>query len=70
MGLQQSGSDRAPDVQPGSAPPKLKFKRDPDGALKIDKPQGETHETVESAEKPPYPDDPRPARERDVPFPF
>ena len=70
MGLQSSGSDRGADVQPGGEPPKLKFKRAADGALKIDKPDDETHETVESAEKPPYPDDPRQARERDVPFPF
>jgi len=70
MGLQRSGADRGADVQPGTAPPKLKFKRAADGELKIDTPDAETQETVEAAEKPPYPDDPRNARERDVPFHF
>jgi hypothetical protein len=70
MGLQQSGGDRAPDVQPGSAPPKLKFKRNADGDLKIDKPEGETHEAIEPAERPPTPEDPRNLQERTAPWLF
>lgn len=48
MGLQRSGADRTSEVQPGAAPPKLKFKRGADGDLEIDRP-GETPDEPDAA---------------------
>jgi hypothetical protein len=67
MGLQRSGGDRGAEVQPGGAPPRLKFTRGADGKLEVDEPRAETHETVESAERPATPDDPRTGPLRNVP---
>jgi hypothetical protein len=67
MALQRSGGDRTADVQPGGAPPRLKFKRAADGKLEVDEPRQETHEAVEPAERPSTPDDPRTGPLRDVP---
>jgi hypothetical protein len=67
MGLQRTGGDRGAEVQPGGAPPRLKFKRDAGGKLEVDEPKPKTVETVESAERPPTPDDPRTASEQNVP---
>jgi hypothetical protein len=65
MSLQRSGGDRGADVQPGAAPPRLKFKRAADGKLEVDGPERETGTAIEPAERPPTPDDPRigPGRE-------
>ena len=59
MGLQRSGADRGDQVQPGGEPPKLKVRRGADGKLKVGEDPDPTVETVESAERPPTPDDPR-----------
>ena len=67
MGLQRSGGDRGAEVQPGGAPPRLKFKKTADGKFEADEPREPSHETVEAAEKPPMPDDPRSANVRNVP---
>ena len=67
MALQRSGGDRGAEVQPGGEPPRLKFTRGVDGKLQVDEPASETHETSEAAERPPMPDDPRPAHVRNVP---
>ena len=69
MGLQRSGGDRGAEVQPGGAPPRLKFKKTADGKFEADEPRSPTNETVEAAEKPPMPDDPRSAIDRNVPYP-
>ena len=68
MGLQRSGGDRGAEVQPGGAPPRLKFKRTADGKFEADEPRDPTVETVEAAERPPTPDDPRSVQERNLPF--
>jgi hypothetical protein len=67
MALQRSGGDRGAEVQPGGAPPRLKFTRGSDGKLDVDEPRPETVETTEAAERPPTPDDPRSAHIRNVP---
>ena len=67
MGLQRSGGDRGAEVQPGGAPPRLKFKRTADGKLEADEPRRPTREAVEAAERPPTPDDPRPGVMRNIP---
>lgn len=67
MGLQRSGGDRGAEVQPGGAPPRLKFKRGADGKLEVDEPPEDRVETVEAAERPPTPDDPRTAQDRNFP---
>ena len=67
MGLQRSGGDRGAEVQPGGAPPRLKFKRGADGELKVDEPEEERRTAVEASERPVTPDDPRTGPMRDVP---
>jgi hypothetical protein len=67
MGLQRSGGDRGADVQPGGEPPRLKFTRGVDGKLQVDEPRSDTHETVEAAERPATPDDPRTEPFRNMP---
>ena len=67
MGLQRSGDDRGDQVQPGGEPPKLKITRGADGKLKIGGEREAPKETVEAAERPPTPDDPRPGPFRNVP---
>ena len=67
MALQRSGTDRGSEVQPGAAPPRLKFVRGTDGQLHVDRPAEETRTTTEAAERPPQPDDPRSGPLRDVP---
>ena len=67
MGLQRSGGDRTADVQPGAAPPRLRFRRGADGKLESAEPPQVQEETVEAAERPPTPDDPRTAHIRNVP---
>ena len=59
MGLQRSGQDHGDQVQPGGAPPKLRVRRGPDGKLRVGDDPSPTTETVEAAERPPTPDDPR-----------
>ena len=54
-------------MQPGAAPPRLKFRRGADGKLEADEPREDVRETVEAAERPPMPDDPRSAHARNVP---
>jgi hypothetical protein len=54
-------------VQPGAAPPKLKFARGLDGQLHVEAGREETHTAVEAAERPAQPDDPRTGPLRDVP---
>ena len=54
-------------MQPGGEPPKLKVRRGPAGKLKVGDDQPPTTETVEAAERPPTPDDPRDAHWRNVP---
>ena len=66
MALQRTG-DRHAEVQPGGAPPRLKFKRGADGKLEVDEPPRETTTTTEAAERPTTPDDPRTGPLRDVP---
>ena len=67
MGLQRSGDSHGDQVQPGGEPPKLKFVRGTDGKLKLGGDPAPTKETVEAAERPPTPDDPRSAISRNVP---
>ena len=67
MGLQRSGGDRGADVQPGAAPPRLKFRRGADGQLEVDAPAEERRTATEAAERPVTPDDPRTGPMRDVP---
>ena len=45
----------------------IKARRDADGRLQIVAPEHPLSETVEAAERPPQPDDPRPAVFRNVP---
>ena len=66
MALQRSGTDRGADVQPGGAPPRLKFRRGADGKLEADERRDETHESAEPAERPPTGDDPRTGINPDV----
>ena len=69
MALQRR-ADRGNQVQPSGAPPKLKVRRDADGGLHVEGPdEGERKPTVEAAERPPTPDDPRGTSERNVPWP-
>jgi hypothetical protein len=51
------------------APPgmKVRVRRGPDGRMEIVPPERVTVETVEAAERPPTPDDPRTANMRNVP---
>lgn len=66
MGLQRSGGDRDSEVQPGAAPPRLKFRRGADGKLEVDAARDPTRTAVEAAERP-APGDPRMGPLRDVP---
>jgi hypothetical protein len=70
MGLQRR-DDRGQLVQPSGAPPRLKISRDGSGKLKVQGPDdldpADTKETVEAAERPPQPDDPRSGPLRDIP---
>jgi hypothetical protein len=70
VGLQRR-DDRGQLVQPSGAPPRLKVSRDGSGKLKVKGPEdldpGDVHGTVEAAERPPQPDDPRSGPLRDVP---
>ena len=69
MALQRR-ADRGNQVQPSGAPPKLKVRRDADGALQVEGPdEGERKATVEAAERPPTPDDPRGPADRLTPYP-
>jgi hypothetical protein len=53
---------------PGEPPDmKVRMRRDKDGKLEVVLPPKETVETTEAAERPPTPDDPRPANLRNVP---
>ena len=54
----------APAVGPGG---KVRMRLDPDGRWQVDMPVTETRITTEAAERPPQPDDPRPAHLRNVP---
>ncbi len=66
MGLQRRDS-RGQNVQPGGAPPKLKVGRGADGKLKVTPPEGEpTHTETVGEERPPTPDDPRSAYDKNV----
>ena len=67
MALQRSGTDRGSEVQPGGAPPRLKFTRGADGKLQVDEPAEERGTATEAAERPVTPDDPRSGPMRDVP---
>jgi hypothetical protein len=55
--------------QSAGEPPKLNIKvaLDPSGKWRAVEPPRETVETTEAAERPPTPDDPRPAAFRNVP---
>lgn len=64
----QARNTRENQVQPGgTAPTKLKFKRDASGKLVADEPKPELKTAVEAAERPVTPDDPRTGPMRDVP---
>lgn len=63
----QSRNTRESQVQPGGAPPGLKFKRDASGNLVADEPKQELKTAVEAAERPVTPDDPRSGPMRDIP---
>jgi hypothetical protein len=67
MGLQRSGGDRGAEVQPGGAPPRLKFTRDADGKLQVDEPEQERRTATEAAERPSAGGDPRGAQMPNVP---
>jgi hypothetical protein len=54
----------APGEPPGM---KVRMRRDKDGKLEVVLPPRATVETVEAAERPPTPDDPRTANQRNVP---
>jgi hypothetical protein len=54
-------------AQPLSGPVQVRARRDADGRLKIVSPPRSLTATVEAAERPPQPDDPRPALLRNVP---
>jgi hypothetical protein len=70
MGLHRS-VDRGEQVQPSGAPPRLKVTRGADGGLRVKGPDDVDHDelrgSVEAAERPPVPDDPRSGPLRDVP---
>jgi hypothetical protein len=52
----------------GEPPPlKLKVQLDPAGKWRAVEPERELIETIEAAERPPTPDDPRPAAFRQIP---
>ena len=52
----------------GEPPPlKLKVQLDAKGVWRAVEPERETTETIEAAERPPTPDDPRPAAFRQIP---
>ena len=55
--------------QTAGEPPKLKLKvqLDPEGKWRPVEPERELTETIEAAERPPTPDDPRPAAFRQIP---
>jgi hypothetical protein len=64
--------ERAPRETAGAPPAKgtplkLNARRGADGRLEIDAPGRELKATVEAAERPPTPDDPRPAGVRNIP---
>jgi hypothetical protein len=50
---------RAVPAQPFSGPVRLQARRGPDGRPQIVQPERELIETIEAAERPPTPDDPR-----------
>ena len=52
---------------PLSGPLHLQARRDADGNVRIVTPPRQLKETVEAAERPPHPDDPRPAAFRNIP---
>ena len=54
----------APGEPPGM---KVRVKRGADGKLQVLLPERKTVETTEAAERPPTPDDPRTANQRNVP---
>lgn len=66
MGL-HTRNTREQQVQPGGAPPRVKFKRDASGKLVAEEPERELKTAVEAAERPVTPDDPRTGPLRDVP---
>ncbi|HTE64591.1 MAG TPA: hypothetical protein VK631_29815 [Solirubrobacteraceae bacterium] len=58
---------RQPVAAPLTGPVKIRARRDANGHLQIVAPDRSLSETVEAAERPPQPDDPRPAVFRNVP---
>lgn len=54
-------------AQPLSGPVHLRARRDEDGHVRIVTPERTLTETTEAAERPPQPDDPRPAPFRNIP---
>ncbi len=70
MGM-HTRSDRGELVQPSGAPPRLKVTRGADGGLKVRGPEdldpAERKSSIEAAERPVTPDDPRHGPMRDVP---
>jgi hypothetical protein len=58
---------RQPIPAPPSGPLRIKARRDPNGRVEIVAPERPLTATVEAAERPPQPDDPRPAIFRNVP---
>ena len=66
-GMARHERSRQPVAAPLSGPVQIKARRDPNGRLQIVAPEPPLSETVEAAERPPQPDDPRPAVFRNVP---
>jgi hypothetical protein len=58
---------RQPVATPLSGPLRIQARRDANGRLQIVVPKRPLTPTVEAAERPPQPDDPRPAAFRNVP---
>jgi hypothetical protein len=58
---------RQPVAAPLSGPVQIRARRDANGRLQIVAPKPPLSETVEAAERPPQPDDPRSAVFRNVP---
>ena len=58
---------RQPVAAPLSGPVHIRARRDANGRLQIVAPERPVSETVEAAERPPQPDDPRSALFRNVP---
>jgi hypothetical protein len=53
---------------PGAPPDmKVRMRRGPDGKVEVVVPERQLVETTEAAERPPTPDDPRTANQRNVP---